>query len=73
VIIAVGVLGLLKGSIFENFLPLAQLGTIRAGGTNQLFSGAELIEVSTGLTIAIFSLLGMRHDWAPDEDDEDNS
>ena len=27
------------------------------------------VEVATGLMIAIFGLLGMRHDWAPDEDD----
>jgi multicomponent Na+:H+ antiporter subunit B len=70
-IIVIGLLGLLlKGSMFANFLTLAEPATIRAGGTNQLFSGSELIEVATGLTIAIFSLLGMRHDWAPDEEDE---
>jgi len=69
VIIAVGLFGLLfKDSMFANFLTLAVPGTIRAGGTNQLFSGAELIEVATGLAIATFSLLGMKHDWAPDED-----
>ena len=28
-----------------------------------------MIEVATGLTIATFGLLGMKHDWAPDEDD----
>lgn len=78
-IIAVGLFGLLfKGSMFANFLTLAQPGTIRAGGTNQLYSGSELIEVATGLIIAIFSLLGMRHDWAADdaddgEDDGDDS
>jgi multicomponent Na+:H+ antiporter subunit B len=60
-----------SGSMFANFLTLAQPATIRAGGTNQLYSGSELIEVATGLTIAIFSLLGMRHDWAPDQDDDD--
>lgn len=70
-IIAIGLFGLLfQGSMFANFLTLAQPGTIRAGGTEQLYSGAELVEVGTGLTIAIFSLLGMRHDWAPDEDDD---
>jgi multicomponent Na+:H+ antiporter subunit B len=67
-IIAIGLFGLLfKDSMFANFLTLAVPGTIRAGGTNQLFSGSELIEVATGLTIAVFSLLGMKHDWAPDE------
>jgi multicomponent Na+:H+ antiporter subunit B len=67
-IIAVGVLGLRHGSMFANFLPLAQPGTILAGGSEQLYSGAELIEVATGLAIAIFSLLGLGHDWAPDEE-----
>ena len=71
-IIAIGLFGLLfKGSLFANFLTLAQPGTIRAGGTNQLYSGSELIEVATGLIIAIFSLLGMRHDWAADDADAD--
>jgi multicomponent Na+:H+ antiporter subunit B len=70
-IIAIGLFGLLfKDSMFANFLTLAVPGTIRAGGTNQLFSGSELIEVATGLTIATFCLLGMKHDWAPDEDDD---
>ena len=41
--------------------------TIRSGGIAQLFSGGELIEVGTGLTIAVFALLGMSHDWTPDE------
>lgn len=69
-IIAIGLFGLLfRGSLFANFLTLAEVGTIRAGGTNQLYSLAELIEVATGLTIAIFSLLGMQHDWARDDDD----
>jgi multicomponent Na+:H+ antiporter subunit B len=35
----------------------------------QAFSGSELIEVASGLTLAVFGLLGMRHDWASDEDD----
>lgn len=68
-IIALGLFGLLfKGSLFANFLTLAEPSTIRAGGTNQVFSGSELVTVATGLLIAIFSLLGIRHDWAPDED-----
>jgi multicomponent Na+:H+ antiporter subunit B len=72
-IIAVGLFGLLfKDSMFANFLTLAVPGTVRAGGTNQLFSGSELIEVATGLTIATFSLLGMKHDWAPDEDGDES-
>jgi multicomponent Na+:H+ antiporter subunit B len=70
-IITVGVVGLArKGSMFANWLPLAEQQTIRAGGTTQLFSGAELVEVATGLSIAIFALLGMEHDWAPDSDED---
>jgi multicomponent Na+:H+ antiporter subunit B len=70
-IIAIEILGLiLKGSISSNFLPLARNPqTILSGGILQAFSGSELIEVSTGLTLVIFALLGMRHDWAPDEDE----
>jgi multicomponent Na+:H+ antiporter subunit B len=72
VIIGIGLAGLVhSGALFANFLPLAVPGTIRAGGSEQLYSGAELIEVATGLTIAIFSLLGVGHDWAPDESDEE--
>ncbi len=29
----------------------------------------DLGEVATGLTIAVFAVLSMRHDWAPDEAD----
>ena len=69
-IIAIGVLGLVrKGSLFANWVPLAELQTIRAGGTEQPYSGAELVEVATGLIIAIFALLNMTHGWAPDEPD----
>jgi multicomponent Na+:H+ antiporter subunit B len=71
-IVAVGLLGLLlQGSMFANWLPLAPQQTIRAGGTQQLYSAAELIEVATGLTIAIFALLGMGHSWTPDEDEDE--
>ena len=71
-IVVVLLIGLLrKGSFGANWIPLAPPGTIRSGGILQPFSGAELIEVGTGLTIAIFSLLGMRHDWTPDEDEDD--
>jgi multicomponent Na+:H+ antiporter subunit B len=67
-IVVLGLLGLwLTGSFLDNFLPLAPQQTIRAGGTLQLFSAAELIEVATGITIVIFALLGMGHDWTPDE------
>jgi multicomponent Na+:H+ antiporter subunit B len=68
-IIVVESLGLvLKGSFTANWVPLAPVGTIRSGGVLQLFSGAELVEVGTGLTIAIFALLGMRHEWSGGDD-----
>jgi multicomponent Na+:H+ antiporter subunit B len=75
-IIAIEVLGLLfKGSFSANFLPLGQPETIPSGGILQAFSGSELIEVATGLTLATFALLGMAHDWSPDEagDEEDGA
>jgi multicomponent Na+:H+ antiporter subunit B len=69
-IVVLGLLGLwLTGSFLDNWLPLAPQQTIRAGGTLQLFSAAELVEVATGITIAIFALLGMGHDWTPDEEE----
>jgi multicomponent Na+:H+ antiporter subunit B len=71
-IVVIGVLGLVHhGSLFANWIHLASYQTIRAGGTQQPYSGSELVEVATGLGIAIFSLLGMEHDWAPDADDDD--
>jgi multicomponent Na+:H+ antiporter subunit B len=56
-----------RGSFSANWLPLAQELTPLSGGVAQLFSASELIEVATGLTIAVFALLGMSHDWARDE------
>lgn len=70
VIIACETLGLvLKGSFSANWLPIAPIQTIRSGGILQLFSGGELIEVATGLALVIFAILGMGHDWTPDEED----
>jgi multicomponent Na+:H+ antiporter subunit B len=70
-IVVIGVLGLVRqGSLFANFLPLADPMTIRAGGSNQPYSAAELIEVATGLTIAVFSLLGMGRDWLVRDSDD---
>jgi multicomponent Na+:H+ antiporter subunit B len=67
-IIATELLGLLlRGSFSANWLPLAPPQTILSGGIAQLFSGSELIEVGTGLAIVIFALIGMGHDWTPDE------
>jgi multicomponent Na+:H+ antiporter subunit B len=57
-----------QGSFSANWLPLAQLMTPLSGGVAQLFSASELIEVATGLTIVVFALLGISHDWARDED-----
>ena len=73
-IIAAEALGLLlKGSFSANWLHLAQTGTILSGGVAQLFSFGELIEVGTGLTIAVFAVLGMSHDWTPDDgEDQDD-
>jgi len=68
-IIVTEVLGLvLRGQVGANFLPLSQVATIRSGGILQVFSGSELIEVGTGLTLAIFAFLAMGHDWARDAD-----
>ncbi|HEY1642927.1 MAG TPA: MnhB domain-containing protein [Streptosporangiaceae bacterium] len=67
-IIVTELLGLvLRGSVSANWLPLAQPQTILSGGIAQLFSASELIEVGTGLAITIFALIGMGHDWTPDE------
>jgi multicomponent Na+:H+ antiporter subunit B len=67
-IIATEVLGLiLRGSVSANWLPLAEPQTPLSGGIAQLFSASELIEVGTGLAIAVFALIGMGHDWAPEE------
>lgn len=62
---------LLKGSFSANWLPLAEPATIRSGGVMQLFSAGELIEVATGLSIAVFALLGMRRGWAREDGDHD--
>jgi multicomponent Na+:H+ antiporter subunit B len=71
-IIGTELLGLLlKGSFSANWLPLAAPQTILSGGVAQLFSASELIEVGTGLGIAVFALIGMRHDWAKDEGAKD--
>ncbi|MDQ2706257.1 MAG: hypothetical protein M3Z25_00820 [Actinomycetota bacterium] len=70
IIIATELLGLiLRGSFSANWVPLTAPQTIRSGGVVQLFSVGEFVEVSTGLTIVVFALLGVRHDWAPDPDD----
>jgi multicomponent Na+:H+ antiporter subunit B len=70
-IVLIELLGLVfKGSFSANWLPLASPQTILSGGIAQPFSVGELIEVGTGLIIVIFAVLGMSHDWAPDEPEE---
>ena len=64
---------LLKGSFSANWLPLAAQQTPLSGGIAQLFSGSELIEVGTGLAIAVFALLGMGHDWVRGSGDDAGS
>jgi multicomponent Na+:H+ antiporter subunit B len=72
-IVLLGVLGLaLGGSFSANFLPLGPVQSIRSGGVLQAFSLSELVEVGTGLVLAVFGLLGMGHDWEPD-DEQDGS
>jgi multicomponent Na+:H+ antiporter subunit B len=67
-IIVTELLGLLlRGSFSANWLPLAAPQTILSGGVAQLFSASELVEVGTGLAIVVFALIGMGHDWTPDE------
>lgn len=67
VIIAVEVGGLIAvGSFSANWLPLAPQQTLRSGGILQPFSIGEFIEVGTGLTLVVFALMTMRHDWTAD-------
>jgi multicomponent Na+:H+ antiporter subunit B len=67
VIVLIAVLGLVvEGSLTANWLPLAPPGGFRSGGILQLFSGAELVEVGTGLVLVTFGLLDLGHDWADD-------
>lgn len=66
VIIATELLGLvLRGSFTANWLPLGHSATVFSGGVAQLFSVSELVEVGTGLVIAIFAVLGATRDWSP--------
>jgi multicomponent Na+:H+ antiporter subunit B len=70
-IIVLGIGGLVgKGSFSANFLPLGKVQTILSGGVLQAFSLSELVEVGTGLTLVVFGLLGMGHEWSDDEDDD---
>jgi multicomponent Na+:H+ antiporter subunit B len=69
IIVNAGLGLVLRGSFTANYLPLGPVQSIRSGGVLQAFSGSELVEVATGLILAVFSLLAMRHDWAPDRDE----
>ncbi len=70
-IIGVELSGLvLKGSFSANTLPLGQVQSIRSGGILQAFSGSELVEVATGLTLVIFAFLSMGSDWAEEDRDK---
>lgn len=63
-IIGIELLGLvLRGSFTANWLPLGHSATIFSGGIAQLFSVSELVEVGTGLIIAVFAVLGAGRDW----------
>ena len=67
-IILIEFLGLvLRGSFTANWLPLGHSATIFSGGVAQLFSVSELVEVGTGLIIAVFAVLGATRDWSPDD------
>ena len=70
-IVVVLTLGLpLAASFAANWIPLAPQQTIRSGGILQLFSLGEFVEVGTGLTIAVFAVMGIRHEWAPDVEEK---
>jgi multicomponent Na+:H+ antiporter subunit B len=63
-IVVIELLGLvLRGSFSANWLPLGHSATIFSGGIAQLFSVSELVEVGTGLIIAVFAVLGATRDW----------
>lgn len=67
-IVVIEALGLvLKGSFAANWAPLGVQETIQSGGILQYFSGSELVEVASGLTLAVFGLLVMKNEWAEDE------
>jgi len=52
------------GSFGGSWIPLTPEQTLRSGGIVQAFSVTELVEVATGLVLAVFGLLLMEHDWA---------
>lgn len=71
-IVALFAIGLpLTGSFGGSWVPLAPQETLRSGGMLQVFSISEFVEVGSGLTIAVFALLGMRHDWVESDESDD--
>lgn len=70
-IIALLVLGLpLAGTFAANWVPLGPVETLRSGGMMQVFSVSEFVEVGSGLVITVFAVMGIRHDWAGDEEEQ---
>ncbi len=68
-ILLLALLGLvLEGSLLANWLGLGTPETIHAGGILQVFSASEVLEVSTGLLIVVFSLLAMEREWTEQDD-----
>jgi multicomponent Na+:H+ antiporter subunit B len=71
-VVGLGVAGLVRRHhLFANPLPLGGANTIFGGGLLQAFSVAELIEVGTGLTIVVFSMLAMADEWTAGDDEHD--
>ena len=72
IVVGIAVTGLFRlGSVMANWIQLAPVQTIASGGLLQAFSATEFLEVFTGLTIVIFAMLGMKHDWTPDKGQPD--
>jgi multicomponent Na+:H+ antiporter subunit B len=63
----------LAGAVGAQWLPLLPLETVRSGGSAQVFSAAECVEVASGLVIAVFALLGMRHEWGRDPEETEDA
>jgi multicomponent Na+:H+ antiporter subunit B len=72
IVVGIAVTGLFRdGSVMANWLPLAPVQTIASGGLLQAFSATEFLQVGTGLTVAIFAMLAMKHDWPPDKSEDE--
>jgi multicomponent Na+:H+ antiporter subunit B len=72
-VIALFVVGVpAAGSFGGSWVPLAPVQTIRSGGIVQAFSVTELVEVASGLMLAVLALLLMEHDWARQDRHEES-